>query len=55
LIFQTMFASPLSQWRFTLTEVTLLVGQFIVERKHGVNLTVSDPAMHEIYNKDHGH
>ena len=23
--------------------------------KHGVNLTVSDPAMYEIYNKSHGH
>lgn len=50
-----MFASPLSQWRFTLTEVTLLVGQFIMERKHGVNLTVSDPAVYEIYDKSHGH
>ena len=55
LIFQTMFASPPSQWRFTLTEVTLLVGQFTMERKHGVNLTVSDPAVYEIYNKSHGH
>ena len=55
LIFQTMFACPLSQWRFTLTEVILLVGQFIMERKHGVNLTVSDPAVYEIYDKSHGH
>lgn len=55
LIFLTTFASPLSQWRFTLTEVTLLVGQFIMERKHGVNLTVSDPAVYEIYDKSHGH
>ena len=32
-----------------------LVGQFIMERKHGVNLTVSDPAVYEIYDKSHGH
>ena len=49
-----MFASPMSQWQFTLTEVTLLVGQFIMERNHGVNLTVSDPAVYEIYDKSHG-
>ena len=40
---------------FTLTEVILLVGQFIMERKHGVKVTLSDPTVHEIYNKDHGH
>ena len=32
-----------------MTEVMHLMGQFIMERKHGVNLTVSDPAVHDIY------
>ena len=36
-IFQTRFACPLTQWPSTLTEVIHLVGQFIMERKHGVN------------------
>lgn len=30
-------------------QVIHLMGQFIMERKHGVNLTVSDPAVHDIY------
>ena len=50
-----MFACPLSQWGFTLTEVILLVGQFTMERMHGLKLTISDPAVHLIYNKSHGH
>ena len=49
-----MFACPLSQWLSTLTEVIHLVGQYIMERKHGVN-AISHRAVQEIYKKSHSH
>ena len=40
---KTIFARPLSQCLFTLIEAIHLVGQFIMERKHGVNVDLLGP------------
>ena len=43
--FPYKICTSLSHRPSTLTQVIHLVGQFIMDRTHGVNLTVSDPAV----------
>ena len=54
-IFQKIFVCPLSQWLFTLTEALLFGDSSLWRETMRWMLTVSDPAMQEIYNKSHGH